>query len=272
MIRHDRTHFDIVATLTCGQVFRFAKVSSEVYEVYSTSHRATLYYEGDEVVIESDDDRYFYKYFDLSTDYGEIVERLSTHPILTDALDYGKGIRILKQDKWETLVSFIISANNNIPRIKKTIERLCMDLGEDKGGYHAFPSIESIAGASVEYLESVGLGYRAKYLHLTANAIKNGVYSLEVVDTLDTLSANKYLCGLYGVGPKVADCILLFGYHRGDLFPVDTWIKSYYCANYREGATPAEIRRHLVSIYGDLAGYAQQYIFYYDRRNISLLP
>ena len=117
MIRYDKTYFDIKATLTCGQVFRFANVGEGVYHIYSLCHRARLWYEGNEVLIESDDDSYFYGYFDLDRDYSVIVEKLSNYPIIREAVLYGKGIRILNQDKWETIVSFIISANNNIPRI-----------------------------------------------------------------------------------------------------------------------------------------------------------
>ena len=179
---------------------------------------------------------------------------------------FGQGLRILKQNPFETLISFIISANNHIPRIKSIIERLCFELGEKCDGFYAFPTPQRLAGQTVSFYEKCGLGYRASYIYETANEICNG-FNLERLYDMPSKDAKTQLCALKGVGPKVADCILLFGYGKTDVFPVDTWIKKVYNTYFGAEDNPKIIREKLVEKYGDLSGYAQQYLFYYKREH-----
>ncbi len=249
---------DYEAILTCGQIFRFKEIEGG-YEIFSASHRCDTC--GNELIC--DDANYFARFFDLDVDYGEYIEKLSRFDELASALSVGSGIRILRQDLFEVIISFIISANNNIPRIKGIIERICTCFGEDKDGYYAFPTPERLAQASVEQLRSLGTGFRDVYISKTAKVLAE-TDLLERLVKADTASAQKMLLGLSGVGGKVADCILLFGLRKWDCFPVDTWIKKV-CGSGQLN-TPQKVREYYLNRYGALAGLAQQYIFYNSRK------
>ena len=263
----DLRDFDIRHILDCGQIFRYEKLSEGQYRVYSKDKTCLVRQDSDKAVIESDAPEYFVNYFDLERDYGEIKQRLKGKPFMDEAIEYGHGIRILNQDKWEMLISFIISANNHIPRIKGIIGRLCANLGKNMGDYYAFPTPEAMAGKDEDFYKAIGAGYRAKYLAVTSRQVADG-FDLDALDSMDGNAANKKLCTLMGVGSKVADCILLFGYHKQDVFPVDTWIKKVYKDVVGDGVDNNNIiRRKLIDIYGDYSGYAQQYLFFNKREN-----
>ncbi len=265
----DLDDFDIRHILECGQVFRFQKLGDNWYEVYSCSHKATLKRQKTYVEIFCDDEKYFIKYLDFETDYGKIKSVLYQDEMLRPYIYYGKGIRILRQDLVEVIISFIISANNNIPRIRKTISRLCEDFGTSMDGYHAFPTLDELKKIPHGYFGSIGCGYRAEYLERTISML-GGEFDLEALGSMDTQSARQNLLTLAGVGPKVADCILLFGMHRLDVFPTDTWIKKVYADAYGDTSLSApKISRIFVSKYGNLSGYAQQYLFYGKRENFG---
>ena len=252
-------YFDIRSTLYCGQVFRF-KEDNGIFTVYSKDKQAKII-EGEVTRIIGDVD-YFYDYFDLSTNYRELAESIVDKPLVRQGLVKGKGIHILKQDPYETLISFIISANNHIPRIKGIIERLCAALGEDKGEYKAFPSPEAMASVDVEFYKNLGAGYRDAYLLDAVKKVYNKEIDIYSLYDLDTPTAAKELMKIKGVGPKVADCILLFAYGKQDVFPVDTWIKKVYKELTGREDDQKTIRRYLLDVYGDLSGLAQQYLFY----------
>ncbi|MDE5911256.1 MAG: 8-oxoguanine DNA glycosylase [Clostridia bacterium] len=259
--------FDIRHILDCGQIFRYEKLSEGEYGVYSKDKTCLVRQSQDNAVIESDDPEYFVNYFDLGRDYGEIKQKLKGKPFMDEAMQYGHGIRILNQDKWEMLISFIISANNHIPRIKGIISRLCASLGKNMGDYYAFPTPEAMASKDEEFYKALGAGYRAKYLAVTSRQVADG-FDLDAICDMDGNTANKKLCTLMGVGSKVADCILLFGYHKQDVFPVDTWIKKVYKDVVGDAIDNNNvIRRKLIDIYGEYSGYAQQYLFFNKREN-----
>lgn len=264
----DLKDFNIRHILDCGQIFRYFRLEDGSYEVYTDDKRCFVKEDGEKAVITFDEGQkdYFRRYFDLDTDYSLIKSKLASKPLLNEAVRYGYGIRILNQNKWETLVSFIISANNHIPRIKGIINRLCDALGRDMGDYKAFPTPEAMASKDEDFYAKLGAGYRAKYLASTARSVADG-FDLEGIASLDGIAANKKLCTLMGVGSKVADCILLFAYHKQDVFPVDTWIKKVYTdITGKVGKDAKTIRRELLDIYGDdMAGYAQQYLFFNKR-------
>lgn len=259
-------YFDIAATLECGQVFRYRRNADGSYTVHSLDKKCDLRYNANgEVEITTDEPEYFKKYFDLDEDYGKIATTLAALPELTAAVAFGKGIRILRQDFAEAVFSFIVSANNNIARIKGIIERLAAAYGNNMGDYYAFPTPEELQKATVADLKALGLGYRAEYIYETARSFP-GVKS-EIAAITDAETAHKALLKLKGVGPKVADCIVLFGLHLTRSYPVDTWI--FKASSTQELDTPKKVRDYYLDRYGDYAGFAQQYIFYYARSGNS---
>ena len=262
--------FNAKDTLECGQVFRYSE-SGGVYTVYSLNKVAKIYTNNDYTYIETDDVEYFTSYFDLKTDYNLIFNKILgvNNPFITNVAQLAKGIRILKQDVTETAFSFIISQNNNIKRIQSTIEKLCANLGEKiiKNGveFYAFPSVKSLASASLEFYKSIGLGYRAEYIKGFAEML-NGGYNLEDLRALSTAQITSELLKVKGIGKKVADCITLFGYSKTDSFPVDTWIEKIYIQNLKGTQKDrVKISNELTSKFGTLSGYVQQYVFYYKR-------
>ena len=253
-------------------MFRFTEYK-DGYLVFSLDKCAYCYNLGDKAIIECEDvDRdYFYNYFDLSRNYSDIYKGAisSGVKILVDAATVGKGIRILNQNTTETLFSFIVSQNNNIPRIKGILERLCLGLGVNKSflglNYFAFPTVDVMADAPLELYKSIGLGYRAEYILNLAKEIKNGL-DIDSFKTLETDNLKKRLIRIYGVGPKVADCVTLFGYGRSDSFPVDTWIEKVYREDFNGTLKHRDkITEWFLSQFGINAGYYQQYLFHYKR-------
>ena len=266
-------YFNILDTLDCGQTFRF-KLFFKGFIVLSKDKCAYLYSQDNQTVIEclDQDEEYFYNYFDLSRDYAKICKSAEQEniPILTSAVQSGKGIRILNQDKEEMLFSFIISQNNNIPRIKGIIDRLCHSLGERKEflgeEYFTFPTANKMAEKDLAFYENIGLGYRAKYIKNLADSIQNGLIKVDDFNNLSTKELKKQLTSIFGVGPKVADCVALFGFHRSDSFPVDTWIEKVYTEDLKGTIKDrAKIADYLVNRFKDNSGYYQQYLFYHKR-------
>lgn len=215
-------------------------------------------------------------YFDFDTDYSKIKKNLSkVDEYLKESIQFGSGIRILNQDLWETIISFIISANNNIPRIKGIIERISKKYGNkitwNNEEYYTFPSVEQLSKASVEDLRALGLGFRDVRVYETTRKILNNEITLqELIDEKDTNILREKLLTLPGVGPKVADCIMLFGLKRFEVFPIDVWVRrvmnDLYIKNEDETKVDKkEIEKLAVEKYDKLAGLAQQYLFYWKR-------
>ena len=261
----DEAFFNVRDTLECGQIFRYKQLSENSYAVFSRDKYAELTTADGVVQVFTTDKDYFWHFFDLDTDYGQKVNRISAiSPLMKEAATFGKGIRILNQDLTEMIFSFIISANNNIKRIQLIIDRLCNALGEDTPFGKAFPSVEAMAAAPVELYTSLGAGYRDKYLSATSKMLLS--YDLTTLAQFDSEQARKELLKFLGVGPKVADCILLFGLKRGDVFPVDTWLKKVYHEYFEQGHKDGEISRYFCNLFGDDAGLCQQYLFYFQRK------
>lgn len=265
----DSAYFNPKSIFECGQMFRYMPTCNGAYRIVSAAHMAIVEPKGNGYEIQSTNDNYFTHYFDLQRDYTDICEKLAFNEQMVKALEFGRGIRILAQNKFETLISFIISSNNHIPRIKGIIERLSTALGERKHfygfDYFAFPTAEALASKSEDYFISQGLGYRARYILETAKKISQG-FDLEELTALSTRDARKELCSLMGVGSKVADCILLFAYGKYDVFPVDTWMEKVYYDYFDKNKLSAkQISDYFVNIFGCLSGFAQQYLFYYKR-------
>ena len=259
--------FDVKQTLECGQVFRY-KVRDFGYTVYSADQKADIYCQNNTIKIFTNNKKYFINYFDFCTNYATIKSRLEANPIMTDSLEFGSGIRILRSDPLEMIISFIISQNNNIPRIKAIIERICESYGENKGDYYAFPTLERLKQIPLKFFSDIKAGYRDKYLFETISMLGREI-DIEALTKLSTEEARHELLKLKGIGRKVADCILLFGFHKTDVFPTDTWVVKCYNKIYNTKETNAiKISNHFVSEFGDLSGFAQQYLYYKSREDV----
>jgi len=255
----------------CGQCFRFIKNTDEYIGV---AHNRILH------VKELEEGVYIYPvkqeeyelweyYFDLKRDYSEIERSFAKDSVLRKTLELAGGMRVLHQDPFETIITFIISANNNIGRIRKIIEKLCETCGKKLAEEHyAFPEPGELAKLSAQQLRELGLGYRAEYVVDTAAKIAAG-YDLNHIYEMDYHTAKKELMTLKGVGPKVADCILLFAYGKDQAFPMDVWIKRMLKELY--GFVPKnneEAVKFAEKTFAGHAGIAQQYLFHYMRRKM----
>lgn len=245
--------------LECGQIFAFEK-NNDVWTVYSRSERANIVEINSGYEISCTNTDYFKSFFDLDTDYSKIKSQLSKKELLNKAIQFGHGIRILKNDLFESLISFIISANNNIKRIQLILNRLRTKLGRNMGDYFAFPTHEAFLNVDVNFFKEIGCGYRSDYLYKVVRQVDEN--TLKEWGTLKTSDLRQKLINLSGIGPKVADCILLFGYGKKDVFPVDTWMNQMYNKFYQPLENREKIRHNLVAEFGELSGYAQQYLFY----------
>ncbi len=253
-------NFDLAQTLDCGQAFRWNKDQNGVWSGIAFGKFIRLYREGCDIVIENSNEqdfkKYWYHYFDLGRDYSEIITSVSRDKTIKAAAEFGSGIRLLNQDSWEALCSFIISQNNNIPRIKGIIERLCESFGDKIDGGYTFPTAEKIASLNVEDLGVIRSGFRAKYIIDAAQRVASGEIDLEALKDTDYNTACDTLMTIKGVGPKVADCVLLYGLGHIEAFPRDVWIKraltELFDGNLPDCALP-------------YAGIVQQYIFYFIR-------
>lgn len=251
--------FDPSQTLDCGQCFRWEFTLEGTWSGTALGSRLVLSPAGEgwllEGVCRSEFETKWIPYFDLDTDYAAIRKDLSNyHPVLRRAAGFAAGIRILRQDPWEALCSFILSQNNNIPRIKGIVFRLCREFGECGG--IVFPTPERLAGLNVEDLAPLRSGFRAKYLLSAARLVSSGTVDLHSLYHIPLPEARDSLMKINGVGKKVAECVLLYGFHRLDAFPVDVWIKRAM-ELYFPGMAPED--------FGPYAGVAQQYIFHYIR-------
>ena len=273
IIIKDLSQFCIKHILECGQVFRFIRnVEKEnqdikyCYTVYSLDKKAEVMEYSNYAEIVTENVEYFINYFDLNTDYSLIKQHLISYSIIKKAIEYGYGIRILNQDFVETVVSFIISANNNIKRIQKSLNLICEHYGEKIDDYYAFPSLIKLSQITEQDFRSFGVGFRDKYLVDTIKELKN--ININNLLLLETQNLSNDLQKFKGVGQKVADCIMLFSCHKMNVFPVDTWIKQVFNSFYNnknEKYNVKQIREFLLNKFGDLSGYAQQYLFYYKR-------
>jgi len=259
-------NFDLGQTFECGQCFRFEKDADGYFKGIANGRQLLLKQEEDTVTIFdvtlSEFNEKWKSFFDLDRDYEVIINELSFDARIKTAAEKTGGLRILKQDGWETLCSFIISQNNNIPRIKKIIASLCVLLGEQiSDGIYSFPSADKVAKAGIEGLAPIRSGFRAKYIIDAAEKIASGTVNFENILKLDYIEAKKELITIKGVGEKVADCVLLFGCGFYEAFPRDVWVKRVIEKYYGSDFSP--------DYFGKNAGIAQQYLFYYERKFAS---
>lgn len=274
--------FELDHIFDCGQCFRWNKqkdgsyigvISSGVLKVSKLND--SIYFEG---MLNGNINSIVYEYFDLGTDYNVFKNRLSkVDDNMKKSIEFGKGIRILNQNLWETIISFIISANNNIPRIKGIIERISAKVGKrvewNGEEYFLFPTIDELASLSVADLRALGTGFRDKRIFKTTQLILSGEVNLSALEKMnDTDLIRDELLKLDGVGEKVADCIMLFALKRFDSFPIDVWVRrvmnTLYIHNEDETkVSKKDIKLAANNLFGDIGGIAQQYLFYWARSN-----
>lgn len=261
------TDLDLAQTLDCGQSFRWKQLNDGSFKGIAFNKCVTVRLDGTDLYIENtnkkDFENIWYDYFDFSLDYGKIRAEISKiHPVLCEAAKYAPGIRILRQEPYEALCTFIISQNNNIKRIKGIVQRLCECFGEQIAeGEFAFPTAEKMAELNPDDLAPLRAGFRNRYLVDAAQKVANGEVNLEKCRTLDYDEARNELTKITGVGTKVADCTLLFGLHRIEAFPIDVWMKRAMAKLFPDMSGQD---------FGEYAGIAQQYIFHYSRMHPEL--
>lgn len=267
--------FDLRQTFDCGQCFRWDKCD-DGYIGVAFKKALKISQSGNTVTLfdtkKTDWDNIWREYFDIERDYGAIKTTLSTDKIMQEAVSFGSGIRILNQEPFECLISFIISASNNIPRIKKIINALCINFGEKitylGKDFYTFPSAMRISKLTLEELSVIKAGFRDKYILSAAKAVANGQIDLRCLKRASSDYAKSELLKLPGVGNKVAECVLLFSLEKYSSFPVDVWIKRIMEHCFFGGEQTKEAVSALAQDkFGELGGFAQQYLFYWAREN-----
>lgn len=268
MVQITKDHFSISQICRSGQCFRMEELADEkagTVALVAFGKYLEVSQNGSEIAFDCTQEEYdsvWKSYFDMERDYAAVIGGIdASDKYLTSAAAFGAGIRILHQELWEMIISFIISQQNNIKRIRKCVHLLCERYGEKKTAqngiiYYEFPTPYVLSRASIEDLYACNLGYRSRYIYETANAVLHKEIDLEGLFALDYEAANRELLKLCGVGKKVADCICLFALHKTQAFPKDTHINKVLAAQYPNGF-PFEQ-------YGENSGILQQYIFYYD--------
>ncbi len=266
--------FNLEDTFECGQCFRWDKQPDGSYTGVAMGRALAVCQQGVEVFLRGaglqDYKNIWERYFDLARDYKQVRSALAGDCVMDSAMAHGEGIRLLAQEPFETLISFIISANNHIPRIKQIIARLCESWGEpiafEGKRYYTFPTPQAIAGLRLKDLSILKAGYRDSYILEAARAVADGDVDLAGLCALPFHAAKAQLLKIKGVGNKVADCILLYGLGRHEAFPADVWIRRVMGHFYLGGACgPADIGRLSAEKFGAYGGFAQQYLFYYAR-------
>ncbi len=264
--------FDISQILECGQCFRFKKLKEYKYTIIAYKRVLHIEQKGKNIEFypcsEQDFKSIWVNYFDLNTDYSKIKQELSKDAVLKKAIEYAPGIRILNQETWECLISFIISQNNRIPMIKQAVQNISKKYGdciEDE--FYAFPTLEQLVNANEEDLKQCKAGFRATYILNACNMVKSGEVKLNEFDNMTTEQIRENLMTIKGVGPKISDCVLLFSQGRTEVFPTDVWIKRVMQYFYFDKEVSIkEIHKLAYEKFGKLAGIAQQYLFNYARQ------
>lgn len=268
--------FDPVHTFACGQCFRWKAEEDRSFTGVAKGKVVNIGFDGEQLRIKNSTSEDFkniwFDYLDLGRDYGKIKDVLRQDEIMEEAIAYGHGIRILKQDFYETLISFIISANNGIPRIMSTVEVIAQHYGDkvsmDGKTYYTFPDIKKLADSTIEELWICKGGFRCRYIINSATMIATKEADFSRISELSTGRAQEELMKLPGIGPKVADCILLYSGTKQDVFPTDVWVKRVMEELYfKREASFKEIQQFAGEKFGDNCGIAQQYLFYYAREN-----
>ncbi len=276
LILENVADFDAKHIFECGQCFRWIKEEDGSYTGIAFDKVLNVKSDYDKGIVMLDNTNLrdfqdiWFDYFDLGRDYGAIKETLSRDSVLDMAIKYGRGIRILKQEPWELLISYIMSANNSIPMIARSIGLLSEMYGRQvhykEKTYYTFPTHSELEEATIEGISLCRAGFRCKYIYQAVRMVNAGEIKLDDIAGMSMDNAREELIKIPGVGPKVADCIMLFSMQKYKAYPVDVWVKrvtEYFFLN--RDVKMKEIQQFAVEKFGDLAGFAQEYLFYYAR-------
>lgn len=266
-------NFNLHDTVTCGQIFRFREESDNSYTVILSDRVVNLKIEDNKLFIESNNmdniEEVIRNYFDLNFDYENINNILiSIDNSNTDLVNACKGLRMINEPKLEVIISYILSANNGVPQIRNSLNEISRMFGEKvifkNEEFYLFPTLENLKKASISDFRKCKAGFRDKYIYEMIQNIINGNFDIESINNMNSEEALKYLMNNKGIGEKVASCILLFGYHRFDVFPIDTWVKKYMKDKYNLEKVK-DIREFMFNKYSTNCGLIIQYVFHYSR-------
>lgn len=277
VILKDIKNFNPKHIFECGQSFRWYREKDGSYTTIAYGKVLNIKKKGADIILYptniDDFNNIWFHYFDLKRDYSIIKQKLGMDPVLKEAIEFGEGIRILNQEPFETLISFIISANNQIPRIKKSIESIAINYGEKidvdltDREYYKFPTSQRLQNIDIlEFNSLTKVGFRGQRVLDTSKMVVDKYIDLDSIFNMTRDEGKLELMKLPGVGPKVSDCILLFAFDKDEAFPVDVWVKRVMEYFYlKEDTNEKHIGQHGARLFGKFAGFAQQYLFYYAR-------
>lgn len=262
-------NFNLKDTVTCGQIFRFEIEEDNSYTIILSDRVINIKEINNELIVKSSNEdnleRVIKDYFDLDFDYESINNKLiEIDPNNNEIIDFCKGLKMINEPRFETIISYILSSNNRVPQIKKALDNISMTYGKkvvfNNKEYYLFPTLNELSKCDIETLRNCKTGFRDKYIY----EFVNKDFDINKIDNMSSEDALNYLKSLNGVGDKVASCILLFGYHRFDVFPIDTWVKKYMKDKYNiEGID--KIQKFVKNKYNEYSGLAIQYMFHYKR-------
>ena len=266
-------NFNLHDTVTCGQIFRFKEEEDNSYTIILSDRVINIKQDNNKIIIDSNDmnniEEVIKQYFDLNYDYEKINKEFLDIDYTTEKIiNSCAGLKMINEPRFEVCISYILSANNGVPQIRNTLDNISKKFGtkvsfRDKE-YYLFPTIEELKNATISDYRECKAGFRDRYIYEFVNRIINNDIDLKSIDKMNSNDALSYLMNNKGIGEKVASCILLFGYHRFDVFPIDTWVKKYMKDKYNiEGIE--NIRKFTYDKYKDLSGIAIQYMFHYKR-------
>lgn len=266
-------NFNLKDTITCGQIFRFEELDDSSFDVILSDRVINIKQEDNNLIINSSNmnniEEVIRNYFDLNYDYNSINKKLlEIDKNNKEIIDACIGLKMINEPKLEVIISYILSSNNRVPQIKNALDNISKTYGKkvifNNKEYYLFPTLEEISVCDLDTLRSCKTGFRDKYIYEFVNKVINKEFDINLIDNMNSEDALNYLMSLSGVGEKVASCILLFGYHRFDVFPIDTWVKKYMKDKYNiEGVN--NIRKFTNDKYQELSGIAIQYMFHYKR-------
>ena len=265
-------NFNLKDTVTCGQIFRFEEEIDGSFTVILSDRVINIKQEGNNIIvnsnIEDNIEECIINYFDLNFDYESINNNLSKYKEIGEVVNSCKGLKMINEPRFEVIISYILSSNNRVPQIKKALDNISKEYGKkvlfNNKEYYLFPSFEELKNCNLETLRNCKTGFRDKYIYEFINKVVNKEFDIDIIEKMNSKDALAYLKSLNGVGDKVASCILLFGYHRFDVFPIDTWVKKYMKEKYNL-TNVNDISKFMEDKYKENCGLVIQYIFNYKR-------